>query len=237
MKNIINSVEKCLFNLVDIYEYEVIDTLHNMIDLTVDEDETFTLSSGIITHNSALGGLIKVRDPKLEGGYALRGKIMNTHGMKDVDIVKNKELSELLTIIGLDLSTEEIDELNYGIINIMSDLDYDGHSIFCLLLQFFSRWPTLFKENRIYRVLSPLYIAKKKNDTKVYYTKDEYDADKDNLKGYEISFNKGLGSLDESEYETMIRNPRTIAVTWENHEKLDMAFGDSAELRKEWMVK
>lgn len=185
---------------------------------------------------SAIGGLLKVRDSKLQGGYALRGKVMNTHSMKSVDIIKNKELSELLIIIGLDLDTDDYDELNYGTIQILTDGDTDGDSIFCLLLQFFSRWPNLFKQRRIQRILSPLYIAKKKNDTKLFYSMDEYESQKSLLKGYEISYNKGLGSLDENEYETMIRSPKTVTVLWEEFEKLEIAFGDSADLRKDWMI-
>ena len=58
--------------------------------------------------NSAAGEGLNVRDPKLHGFYALRGKVLNTHGMNEIDIVKNKELSELLTILGLDLNDSSI---------------------------------------------------------------------------------------------------------------------------------
>lgn len=59
---------------------------------------------------SAIGSLITVRNPKLHGGYALRGKVMNTYGMKDVDILKNKELSELIAVLGLDLSSKDVSD-------------------------------------------------------------------------------------------------------------------------------
>lgn len=187
---------------------------------------------------SAIGALIKVRDSKTEGGYALRGKVMNTAGMKTIEIVKNKELSELLTVIGLDLDTEEINHLNYGKICVLTDADYDGSSIFCLLLQFFSRWPKLFEEGRICRVITPLYIAKKKGDSQWFYTQQEFDEAKDKLSGYEINYNKGLGSLDENDYETMIKKPYLLEVKLgdEGLSKLEMAFGDSADVRKEWMM-
>lgn len=64
------------------------------------EEKTIFIAEG----QSASGIGISVRDPKYHGFYALRGKVMNTFEMKDADIAKNKELSELLTIIGLDLS-------------------------------------------------------------------------------------------------------------------------------------
>ena len=186
---------------------------------------------------SAIGALITIRDPKKHGGYALRGKVMNTYGMKDVDILKNKELSELLTIIGLDLSTEKFTELNYGRIVIMTDQDYDGFSISCLLLQFFSKWPALFERGMICRLNTPLYVARKKGvDDKYYYTKEEFDAASSGLKGFEIDFMKGLGSLTTKDYKFAIYNPVLTVIQWSGRTDLDMAFGDSADGRKEWMM-
>ena len=124
--------------------------------------------------DSAIGALTQTRDSRIHGGYALRGKVMNTHGMKVVDVVSNRVYSELLTVTGLDIDSNKIDleELNYGTIAILTDADPDGDSIFCLLIQFFSQWPELFKQKRIVRVACPLYIAKKKGDAKWYYDKD-----------------------------------------------------------------
>lgn len=204
------------------------------------EEKTLYISEG----QSASGMGLNVRDPKFHGFYSLRGKVMNTHGMSEIDIVKNKELSELITILGLDLSTESIyDEhdapvLNYGRIAGLQDQDMDGHSIFCLMLMFFSRWPALFNEGRIVRVNTPLFIAKKKGkDTKYYYSFEEYEVERNKLAGYDVSYLKGLGSLDEDDYkETVILNPRFVAVSLDDIDKLNMAFGDSADLRKEWMI-
>ena len=52
---------------------------------------------------SAIGALIKVRNPKTTGGYPLRGKPLNVRGMKPLDIVKNKEMFELMSILGLEI--------------------------------------------------------------------------------------------------------------------------------------
>lgn len=186
---------------------------------------------------SAIGSLITVRDPKTHGGYPLRGKILNTYGMKDLDILKNKELSELLAVLGLDLSSKSIDGLEYGKIRIMTDVDPDGSAIFCLLLQFFSRWPDLFKKGIITRMMTPLYIARRKaKPTQYFYTQREFDEASENLKGYEVDYIKGLGSLTTPDYKAAIEDPVETAVTIEGVESLAVAFGASAEDRKTWML-
>lgn len=200
------------------------------------EKKTLYIAEGL----SASGMGLSVRDPKYHGFYSLRGKVLNTHDMSAYDILKNKELAELLAIIGLDLSDPEIleSELNYGKIAGLQDMDPDGNAIFCLLLMFFSRWPQLFKDKRILRVQTPLFVAKKKGKpAKYYYTFEEYENTSDNLTGYEITYIKGLGSLEKEDYkETVIVNPRFIAVTLDDIEKLNMTFGNSADARKEWMI-
>lgn len=238
--NQISIIDSTLFELIDIDQFEEVNHLNNMYDITVEDDESFIFADGIVSHNSAISMALSVRDPKTQGFYSLRGKILNTHGMSEIEIVKNKELSELLTIIGLDLNSQDIDykELSYGKIAGLQDMDHDGHAIFCLLLLFFSRWPKLFEEGRILRVISPLFVCKKKGRvTKYYYSFEEYENAKNTLSGYEVSYIKGLGSLDKEDYaETVTRNPRMIQVTIDDIKKLDMAFGDDANLRKDWMI-
>ena len=198
------------------------------------EEKQIFLTEGL----SAAGTGVETRDPKIHGFYALRGKVLNTHNMKSVDILKNKELSELCAIIGLDLETNTCD-LNYGKINLLSDQDNDGHAICCLLVMFFSRWQQLFDENRICRINTPLYIAEKKGrKTLYYYDQAEYENRKENLNGYEISYIKGLGSLSKQQYkDCIINNPRVTVLKLDDIDKLNMIFGDDADARKDWMLK
>ena len=189
---------------------------------------------------SAVGSLISVRNSDRDGAYALRGKVMNTNGMKPVDFMKNKELSELVAVIGLDIDSPDYVELNYGDIMIMSDQDVDGLNIACLLIQFFAKWPQLFKEGRVKRVDTPLYIAKKGKSSLYFYSKAEYeDAVTKKLvtSSHEVSYIKGLGSLESEDYKAVLDNTRTTTIDWVGYDKLDMAFGDNADARKVWMIK
>lgn len=202
------------------------------------EKKTLYIAEGL----SASGMGLSVRDPKYQGFYSLRGKVLNTHDMSAYDILKNKELSELIAIIGLDLNSPSIvDEegnsiLNYGRIAVLTDADQDGASIFCLLLMFFSRWPELFSEGRLCRVNTPLYIARKKGKPDQYfYTSEEYEnAD---LKGWTVDYMKGLGSLEKNDYKrVVITEPFMTTITLDDMEKLNMSFGNNADKRKEWMI-
>ena len=196
------------------------------------EDRMLLLAEGL----SAIGQLVECRKSSEKiGGYPLKGKIMNVSGMKPVDIMKNKEIAELLSIIGLEFGKPAID-LNYGKIVFMVDQDVDGNGHICsLLLNLFSNWPELFTAGRIYQLVTPLYICKKGKEVKRFYSKEEFD--KADLKGYTIEYMKGLGSLSKEEYSLAINEPTLMQFkNSDSFESLTMAFAGSADDRKKWMM-
>lgn len=182
---------------------------------------------------SAIGPLISVRDPLKIGGYPLKGKPLNVRGMKFIDIMKNKEIVELLSILGLELGKPAVD-LNYGSIGIFTDRDLDGAHIFGLLLNLFSLWPELYEQKRIYRLISPLYYCTKGKQSKSFYSKEEFDLVDTN--GWNVEYFKGLGSMPEEVYSECVNNPRLEQIIGDDLDKLEMAFGDDASLRKTWMI-
>jgi DNA gyrase/topoisomerase IV subunit B len=70
------------------------------------EEKTLTIAEG----DSAVSGFLAARNPISDGSYALRGKILNTNGIKKEEIAHNKELADLMGIIGLDLYSNSINE-------------------------------------------------------------------------------------------------------------------------------
>lgn len=70
------------------------------------EEKTLTIAEG----DSAVSGFLAARNPVSDGSYALRGKILNTNGVKKEEIAHNKELADLMGIIGLDLYSNSINE-------------------------------------------------------------------------------------------------------------------------------
>lgn len=130
--------------------------------------------------------------------------------------------------------------LNYGEIKIMTDQDPDGFDIACLLLQFFSRWPDLFLQGRLKRLNTPLFVARKKGETtRYFYTATDYDKEKSKLAKWDIEYMKGLGSLIEEDYRLAINSPNNTDFVYDRNsrESLNTAFGNSAEARKQWLLK
>lgn len=115
-------IDSTLFELVDITEIEEVPHLINMRDISVEDHESFTFADGIVSHNSAASQGTSVRDPKKHGFYALRGKVLNTHEMKSHEILANKELSELVAIIGLDFNDTSVHDAP----DTLYEVDIDG---------------------------------------------------------------------------------------------------------------
>ena len=196
------------------------------------EDKILFITEG----QSAISNLINVRKTDIHGGFPLRGKVRNVRELKPTEIMKNKELSELMSIIGLELGEPAVD-LNYGQIGILADADFDGFSIAALLVNFFSNWKELFEEERVLLIKSPIVIAKKGKDIKRYYDlKDFADAKLDT--GWKIEYNKGLGSLSVDEYDLMINEPVTEVLEYDSgaDASLETAFGKNPIPRKQWLM-
>ena len=194
---------------------------------------------------SASGMLTQVRNPEIHGCFPLRGKPLNTYGLKPVEILENRELANLMSVLNLkfgDSSFAEAD-MAYGTIRIMADADQDGYHIISLLLAFFSHWPFLFTENRIRIVRCPIIMVKTSKGQKVpqaFYSFAEYQKFlKGNPTILESKYFKGLGSLSENEYEKMVNTPvehRVSKLTDLDRASLKIAFGEDADARKVWML-
>lgn len=198
-----------------------------------DADTTLFLTEG----DSAIGYLLTTRDRELHGGYPLRGKFMNTWGMSAADAMKNKEVFDICAITGLTIG-EPAENTNYRNIAIMTDADVDGvGSIFPSLLAFFSNWPELFEQGRIRFVKTPVIILTKGKEQRWFYSLGEYEDHKDDFKGWKLRYIKGLGSLEEDEYERVIQDPVYDVVTLpENWKELfELIMGNDAAPRKTWM--
>jgi DNA gyrase/topoisomerase IV subunit B len=192
----------------------------------------------IVEGDSAMGFLLKVRDPDKVGAFPLRGVIMNTWDMKPAEVLKNKELSELVAILGLDITDpNSVSDMTYGSIATLTDADHDGigHISPLLIAFFYKFWPRLFKEKRVKITRTPIMISTKDKDTKWFYTYEEANEFKTNEKGWKHRYIKGLGSLTEDEYDRIINRPVYDVVTVDDVKLFEMMFGKDSTPRKEFM--
>lgn len=197
---------------------------------------TLVLAEG----DSAMGFLLKVRDPAKIGAFPLRGVILNTWDMKPSDVLKNKELSELIAILGLDINDpDSIDNMTYASVATLTDADHDGSGhISPLIIAFFYKfWPRLFKEKRVKITRSPIMISSNGKNAKWFYNYDDANQFKQDYKGYNHRYIKGLGSLTESEYDKVINQPVYDTVVVDDVSYFQMMFGNDSTPRKEFMTK
>ena len=192
---------------------------------------------GIYEGLSALSAVRKFRDTQTQGAFPLKGKFLNVSEMKSSEIIKNDEAVQLMASLGLKLG-EEPRGLRYGRIYIYTDADPDGNSIAALLINFFNRfWPELFDQGRVYKVMTPLVVAKKGKDVLNFYTNQEFDqwSQKSQSKGWNIEYKKGLAALEDFEYAEIIKDPKIVQIKNDvaHRDSLNVWFGADSAPRKE----
>jgi len=197
------------------------------------EECTLALFEG----DSASGAFRKYRDPQTQGAFPLRGKFLNVSELAASKVIQNQEVKDILTALGLRMG-EEPKDLRYGKVLVYSDADPDGDSIAGLLTNFFGRyWPELLSQNRFFRVMTPLVVAKSKKEQKLFYTNEDFEAwhkTVKNHKDWDISYKKGLASLEDDEYRDIIRTPKMFSITPGEDlvGTLNAWFGADATMRK-----
>ena len=106
------------------YELVEIDSVteegyRNCVDISVDSDDrTFLLANGIVSHNSALGGLLPSLGRKEKAYYMLKGKPLNAYSASQKKFIENKELSGLYQIIKNGVTFEDKSDGDFYSINI-----------------------------------------------------------------------------------------------------------------------
>lgn len=192
---------------------------------------------GIYEGLSAISAVRQFRDTQTIGAFPLKGKFINVSEMKSSEIIKNDEAVQLLASLGLKLG-EEPKGLRYGRVYIYTDADPDGNHIAASLINFFNRfWPELFDQGRIYKVMTPLVVAKKGKDSLSFYTNDEFDKwqTRNKVAGWNVEYKKGLAALENAEYEEIIKNPKLVQIKNDKDykESLNAWFGADSAPRKD----
>ena len=178
------------------------------------------------------------------GSYALRGKLLNVTDCKNEDILGNNEIANLLTVIGLRIGEKvtSVNDLRFGKIVAMTDQDLDGHHISSLLFNFFAKfWPELFELGVIYKLTTPLIIAKTKNEEIEFMDDSTYEAWAAKAPKHTFERFKGLGTFTSKEFSTVMNKRESYLTKIDKLEDIDFAAinlafsGTEADARKDWL--
>lgn len=132
----------------------------------------------LVEGDSAGGSARQARDKNTQAVLPLKGKIMNTWEVDQEKILLSKEVNDIAVAIGVDPGSEDLAQLRYGKICILTDADSDGSHISTLLCALLLRhFRPLVQSGHVYVALPPLYRID--HHKQVYYAQD--DAEKDHI--------------------------------------------------------
>ncbi|MHA1794379.1 MAG: DNA topoisomerase (ATP-hydrolyzing) subunit B [Promethearchaeota archaeon] len=192
----------------------------------------------IVEGDSAGGSAKQGRDSKFQAILPLKGKILNVEKARVAKILKNNEITAMVSAIGCGFQYQDgtsnpcgpegelndgrknglnLEKLRYHKIIIMCDADIDGAHIATLLLTFFFRYMKgLIERGYVYVAVPPLFKVSYKKREKYVYSEDELKTYLDELKKEGIPVDKiktqrykGLGEMNPQQLWETTMNPAT----------------------------
>jgi len=176
----------------------------------------------IVEGDSALGACKQARDSEFQAIIPVRGKILNCLKSDYTKIFKNEIITDLIKVLGCgvemhgkqnrELSSFDLDNLNWAKVIICTDADVDGFQIRTLILTMIYRlMPQLIDAHKVFIAESPLYEINSGGETWFAYTEPEKAMALKELDGkkYTIQRSKGLGENDADMMSLTTMNPAT----------------------------
>ncbi len=190
--------------------------------------------------DSASGSITKSRDAKTQAVFSLRGKPLNTFGLRRDTIYKNEEFFLLQSALNIE---DGIDGLRYNKIIIATDADVDGMHIRLLMITFFLQFfPEVIKNGHLFILQTPLFRVRNKKKTLYCYSEEERDKAAKQLGAQrEITRFKGLGEINWQEFKEFIGpGIRLDTVTLKSsdsvHELLEFYMGKNTSSRQNFII-
>ena len=209
-------------------------------DEKVDDEKRLNSTIFITEGDSASGSITKSRDVATQAVFSLRGKPLNSFGMKKKVVYENEEFNLLQHALNIE---EGLENLRYNQVVVATDADVDGMHIRLLILTFFLQFfPDLVKNGHVYILETPLFRVRNKKDTLYCYSENEKNAAINNLGGKpEITRFKGLGEISPEEFglfigESMRLEPIIIKGKTSVNDLLKYFMGKNTEERQKFII-
>lgn len=126
----------------------------------------------IVEGDSAKSSALDGRNPRTQGIFPIRGKILNVYDAKPEKLRANEEVMGIVDILGAGMQKSfDVSKVKYQKIIFMTDADADGDHIASLLLLLFLKiFPGLVESGRVYKAVPPLYGKEKSKGKYEYFT-------------------------------------------------------------------
>lgn len=193
--------------------------------------------------DSAAKPLQSARDPEFHGIYPLKGKPINVRDRKLKELLENKELVELMQIIGLQFGVDpKLSDLRYRNVIISTDQDLDGFHLCGLVINMFERlWPELVRKGFLVKLETPIVRVTQSKKEIDFMSLQDFEAWKlKQSKPFQSVYLKGLGSNDTKYLKQyMFDEKYMIPITLDSEDDvraLDIAFDKTkADERKAYI--
>lgn len=208
---------------------------------------TLILTEGDSAKALAVSGLTEVGRDNY-GVFPLRGKLLNVREAGHDAIMKNQEITNIKTIMGLQhgKTYQSVDSLRYGSLMIMTDQDHDGSHIKGLIINFLDHFfPSLLKlPNFLVEFITPIVKCTKGKQEISFFTIPEYEqwkSQNNDGRGWVIKYFKGLGTSTAQDakryFRAMDKHMLPFDTTRDgDRELIDLAFNKKkADDRKGWL--
>lgn len=215
------------------------------------EQCTLILTEGDSAKALAVAGL-SVVGKDTYGVFPLKGKVINPSKNKLKEVLQNKEVRDLIRILGLKVGHiyTSVKELRYGHVMLMTDQDSDGTHIKALVIYLFAHlWPSLLSiPGFLQQFITPLVRITKQDNTKKsidFFSESKYQewlksTSVSESKKWKVKYFKGLGTSTAKDARDYFSNLERHCLTFDILEekgwaRLKMALDTNADLRKVWL--
>lgn len=200
------------------------------------EESTIFVTEG----QSASGSIVASRNVETQAVFSLRGKPLNTFGLRRDTLYSNEEMYNLMQALDIEGG---IEGLRYNRIVLATDADVDGMHIRNLLLTLFLHFfEGIVLDNHLFILETPLFRVRNRRETVYCYSAAERDQALRRMgRGCETTRFKGLGEISPEEFGRFIGPdmrlvPVAIARLKEIPEMLEFYMGRNTPARRDFIV-